>query len=93
MRDLAMVEKRGGVVGAYSQFLPTLANVKPGTEDMGPLFSRQFFLEDIMGFTSEQRIRNDKLIEEEKAALLASAEAVKEEGGDENEDSDDDLGF
>jgi hypothetical protein len=94
MRDLAMVEKRGGVVGAYSQFLPTLTNVKPGSEDMGPLFSRQFFLEDILGFTSEQRIRNDKLIEEEKAALLAAADAVKEEGGDEaDEDSGDDLGF
>ena len=69
MRDLAMVEKRGGVVGAYSQFLPTLTNVKPGSEDMGPLFSRQFFLEDILGFTSEQRIRNDKLIEEEINSL------------------------
>lgn len=93
MRELSMVEKRGGVVGSYSQFLPTLANVKPGSEEQPPLFSRQFFLEDLMGLTSEQRIRNDRLIEEEKNSLLAAAEAVKEEGGDESSEEDDDLGF
>lgn len=93
MRKLAMAEKRGGVIGAYSQFLPTLANVKPGSEDMGPLFSRQFFLEDVLGLTSEQRLRNDKLIEEEKAAILAAADAVKEEGGSDEEEGGEDLGF
>ena len=93
MRELSMAEKRGGVIGAYSQFLPTLANVKPGSEDMGPLFSRQFFLEDVLGLTSEQRLRNDRLIEEEKQSLLAAADAVKEEGGDEEDEGVDDLGF
>ena len=85
-------EKRSGVVGSLSQFLPTLDNVKPGSENLGPLFSRQFFMEDILGLTSEQRIRNDRLIAEESAEILAKADAAKEEGGDENED-DDDLGF
>ena len=70
----------------------TLDNVKPGSENLGPLFSRQFFMEDILGLTSEQRIRNDRLIAEESAEILAKADAAKEEGGDENED-DDDLGF
>lgn len=93
MRDLAMIEKRGGIVGSYSQFLPTLANSKPGAEDAGPLFSRQFFLTDLLGLTNEQRIRNDRLIEEEKAALIAAADAVKEEGGDDSDDGGDDLGF
>lgn len=93
MRSLSMCEKRGGVVGSFSQFLPTLNNVKPGAEEAQPLFSRQFFLEDILGLTSEQRIRNDKLIEEETAEIMAKAQAAKEEGGDEEDDGGDDLGF
>jgi hypothetical protein len=93
MRSLSMCEKRSGVVGSLSQFLPTLDNVKPGSENLGPLFSRQFFLEDILGLTSEQRIRNDRLIAEETQEILAKAEAAKEEGGDENDEEGDDLGF
>lgn len=93
MRSMSLSEKIGGLVGSFSQFLPTLANVKPGTEDVGPLFSRQFFLEDILGLSSEQRIRNDRLIAEEKARILAEADAAKEEGGDSEEDNGDDLGF
>ena len=93
MRDLSMAEKRGGVIGAFSQFLPNLNNVKPGAEEAPPLFSRQFFMEDILGMTSEQRLRNDKLIEEESAALLAAADAAKEEGGESEDEGGDDLGF
>lgn len=94
MRSLAMCEKRGGVIGAFSQFLPTLNNVKPGSEEAPPLFSRQFFMEDILGLTSEQRIRNDRLIQEEAEDLIAKADAAKEEGGDEgDEGGGDDLGF
>ncbi len=93
MRSLSMCEKRSGVVGSLSQFLPTLDNVKPGSENLGPLFSRQFFMEDILGLTSEQRIRNDRLIAEESAEILAKADAAKEEGGDENDEEGDDLGF
>ncbi len=94
MRSLAMCEKRGGVIGAFSQFLPTLNNVKPGSEEAPPLFSRQFFMEDILGLTSEQRIRNDRLIQEEAEELIAKADAAKEEGGDEgDEGGGDDLGF
>lgn len=95
MRSLAMCEKRGGVIGAFSQFLPTLNNVKPGSEEAPPLFSRQFFMEDILGLTSEQRIRNDKLIEEESQNIIAKADAAKEEGGDEGDEGGggDDLGF
>ena len=94
MRSLSMCEKRGGVVGSFSQFLPTPSNVKPGSEDMAPLFSRQFFLEDILGLTSEQRIRNDKLIEQETSEIIAKAQAAKEEGGEEPDDEGgDDLGF
>lgn len=93
MRALSMCEKRGGVVGSFSQFLPTLNNVKPGSEEAPPLFSRQFFLEDILGLTSEQRIRNDRLIEEEAQSIMAKADAAKEEGGGEEEGEDEDLGF
>lgn len=92
MRALAMVEKRGGIVGAFSQFLPTPANVKPGTEEAPPMFSRQFFLEDILGFTSEQRIRNDRLIEEESTELNAKSQSKSEEGAS-DDDGGDDLGF
>jgi hypothetical protein len=61
---------------------------------MAPLFSRQFFLEDILGLTSEQRIRNDKLIEQETSEIIAKAQAAKEEGGEEPDDEGgDDLGF
>ena len=93
MRALSMVEKRGGIVGSFSQFLPTPANVKPGSDEAPPMFSRQFFLEDILGFTSEQRIRNDRLIEEEAAELIAKAQAAKEEGGEDEDEEGDDLGF
>ena len=93
MRALSMVEKRGGIVGSFSQFLPTPANVKPGSDEAPPMFSRQFFLEDILGFTSEQRIRNDRLIEEEAAELNAKAQAAKEEGGADEDEEGDDLGF
>ena len=93
MRSLAMCEKRGGVIGAFSQFLPTLNNVKPGSEEARPLFSRQFFMEDLLGLTSEQRIRNDRLIEEETKEILDSAAAAKEEGGDSADEGGDDLGF
>ena len=94
MRDLTLAEKRGSVIGAISQFLPNLNNVKPGSEEAPPLFSRQFFMEDILGLTSEQRLRNNKLIEEEAQDLLNKAQAAKEEGGDtEDEGGGEDLGF
>lgn len=94
MRSLSMCEKRGSVIGAFSQFLPNLNNVKPGSEEAPPLFSRQFFMEDILGLTSEQRIRNDKLIAEESESLIAKANAAKEEGGgEEDEGGGEDLGF
>lgn len=93
MRALAMAEKRAGVVGSLSQFLPTLGNVKPGSDDARPMFSKQFFMEDILGLSQEQMARNDRLIQLETEELLNAANAAKEEGGESEEEGDEDLGF
>lgn len=90
MRELSMAEKRGTSVGAFSQFLPTLSNSKPDSEEQKPLFSRQFFLEHILGFTQEERIKNDKMIKNESEKLLRESQAAQDEGGEEDEDE---MGF
>lgn len=56
MRDLAMAEKRGGVIGTLSQFLPTGANIKPDAEELHPLFSKQFFMTKILGLSTEEML-------------------------------------
>lgn len=93
MRELALAEKRGGVLGAFATFLPSLANSKADSDEPRPLFSRQFFMEDLIGLSSEKRIKNDKLIEQEMNELIEKANAIKEEGGDSDEEGGDDLGF
>lgn len=91
MRDLNMAEKRGGVLGSFSQFLPTGGNTKPGAEELGPLFSKQFFMEKIMGLSTDEILLNKKMLENEVAALNSEAEKVKEEGG--GEEDDEGIGF
>lgn len=93
MRDLALAEKRGSVIGTLSQFLPTGANIKPDAEELGPLFSKQFFMEKILGLSTEEILLNKSMLDLEIAEIKQKADAAKEEGGDESEDEGGDLGF
>ena len=94
MRDLAMAEKRGGVVNTLSQFLPTPTNIK-GTDELGPLFSKQFFMEKILGMSTQEILLNSKMLDNEVRQMQEQAEAVAAEGGDKGDDAGggDDLGF
>lgn len=93
MRDLTLAEKRGSVLSMLSQFLPTTTNIKPGSEELAPLFSKQYFMEKILGLSTQDILLNNKMLEEEIKQMNEEAEAAAtnnpEEGGDEGGD----LGF
>lgn len=93
MRDLTLAEKRGSVLSMLSQFLPTTTNIKPGSEELSPLFSKQYFMEKILGLSTQDILLNNKMLEEEIKQMNEEAEAAAannpEEGGDEGGD----LGF
>lgn len=93
MRDLALAEKRGGVIGTLSQFLPTGANIKDDAEELHPLFSRQYFMEKILGMSTSELLLNDAMLKREIEEMKTKAAAAKEEGGEEGEDEGGDLGF
>ena len=93
MRDLALAEKRGATIGTLSQFLPTPTNIKPDAEELGPLFSRQFFMEKMLGLSTEEMLLNKAMLDREIEEMQKKADAAKEEGGDEEGDGGDDLGF
>lgn len=81
MRDLALAEKRGGVIGTLSQFLPTTNNIKPGAEELAPLFSKQFFMEKILGLSTQDMLLNNKMLESEIKQMTEEAQAAQAEGG------------
>jgi hypothetical protein len=93
MRDLALAEKRGATIGTLSQFLPTPTNIKPDAEELGPLFSRQFFMEKMLGLSTEEMLLNKAMLDREIEEMKKKADAAKEEGGDEENEGGDDLGF
>lgn len=95
MRDLNLAEKRGSVLSMLSQFLPTTTNIKPGSEELAPLFSKQFFMEKILGLTTQDILLNNKMLEEEVKHMNEDAQAAAAEGGDEGDNGDEggDLGF
>jgi hypothetical protein len=92
MRDLNLAEKRGSVIGTLSQFLPTSTNIKPGAEELAPLFSKQFFLERILGMSTQDILLNNKMLEGEIKQMREESEANANEGGEEP-DAGTDLGF
>lgn len=95
MRDLALAEKRGSVLSMLSQFLPTTTNIKPGSEELAPLFSKQYFMEKILGLTTQDILINNKMLEQEIKQMNEEAEAAAAQGGGEEEGGDGgaDLGF
>ena len=95
MRDLNLAEKRGSVLSMLSQFLPTTTNIKPGSEELAPLFSKQFFMEKILGLTTQDILLNNKMLEEEVKHMNEEVQAAAAEGGDEGDNGDEggDLGF
>jgi len=96
LRELAHAEKVGGLIGTFSQFLPTLTNSKDSSEDLQPIFSKQYFMEKILCMTSDDILLNQKLLDEEKKKLIDKANAAKDESAPEDTDESeqgDDLGF
>lgn len=91
IRELAHVEKLGGIIGSLSQFLPTLTNSKDNSEDLGPIFSKKFFLTNMLKMTTDELVENEQYLEEEKNELITRASAAKEESSPEDEDED--MGF
>lgn len=69
--DLQRAKDIAEVIGTLSQFTPRF-----DVENV-PLFSRTFLLKNILGFTEEEIIENDKLINEESQAILATLEYLK----------------
>ena len=69
--DIQRAKDIAEVIGTLSQFTPRF-----DVENI-PLFSRTFLLKNILGFTEEEIIENDKLINEESQAILATLEYLK----------------
>lgn len=95
MRDLNMAEKRGSVIGTLSQFLPTTSNTKIGSEELAPIFSRQFFMEKILGMSTQDILLNNKMLENEIKQMRVEAEAAAQEGGGQGDEAGggNDFGF
>lgn len=97
IRQVALWEKMGGVVGQFQSMLPTLANSKPDSEEPKPLFSRQYLYEGILHMTDSDIIKNQDCIKEESEAILEAAKASSDESApaDKEEDleGDDEIGF
>lgn len=96
MRDLALSEKRGSVLSMLSQFLPTSSNIKPGSDELAPLFSKQFFMEKILGLSTQDILLNNKMLETEIKQMNEEAEAAvaaNPEGGESDDGGAGDLGF
>ena len=69
--DIQRAKDIAEVIGTLSQFTPRF-----DVENI-PLFSRTFLLKNILGFTEEEIIENDKLINEESQAILSTLEYLK----------------
>lgn len=95
MRDLALSEKRGSVLSMLSQFLPTSSNIKPGSDELAPLFSKQFFMEKILGLSTQDILLNNKMLESEIKQMTEEAEAAAAANpeGEGDEGGAGDLGF
>ena len=91
IRELAHVEKLGGIIGSLSQFLPTLTNSKDNSEDLGPIFSKKYFLTNMLKMTTDEIVENEQYLEEEKNDIIARASAASEESSPEDEEED--MGF
>lgn len=98
IRKLAVWEKMGGVVSQLQSLLPTLATAKPDNEELGPLFSRQYLYESILGMSDRDILKNQECIKQECEALIENSKAHEEEAEPEDkeedlEGGDDDIGF
>ncbi|MCQ2210088.1 MAG: portal protein [Paludibacteraceae bacterium] len=92
IREMSFAEKIGGVMGSFSTFLPTLANSSPTSEEINPVFSKQFVMEKFFGLTTDEIITNDEMVEKEKQKILDAAKKAKEEAaanGEDDEEEDD----
>lgn len=97
IRQLAVWEKMGGILGQLQTMLPSLANAKADSEEAKPLISRQYLYENILHMSDADILKNQQCIREECEALLEDAKAAQEEAAPEDQDEDleggDDIGF
>lgn len=92
IKEIATAEKLGGIIGSFSQFLPSLTNSQDTSEELGPIFSKQFFLQNILKMSSDDIIENQRLLDIEKQKIIDRANAAKEESAPE-EGEEEDMGF
>ena len=93
IRELANAEKLGGILGSFSQFLPTLGNSKDTSEDLRPIFSKKYFLSNILKLPTDDIIEIEKSVEEEMQELVDRAQQAKDESAPEDSEEGDDLDF
>lgn len=97
IRQLAVWEKMGGILGQLQNMLPTLANSKPDSEEPKPLLSSQYLYSAILHMSDSDILNNQQWIKQESEALLEAAKAAKDESAPEDEDEDlegdDDIDF
>lgn len=94
-REMALAEKRSSIISGVAELMPTRDNVKDDSESAPPMFSKDFVMKDMCGYSTEQLMSNQKSLEAETAALKTQMAAAKEEGGDESEEEggDGDMEF
>jgi hypothetical protein len=88
IRQLAVWEKMGGIVGQLQSMLPTLANSKPDSEEPKPLFSRQYLYENVLHMSDADILKNQECIRQEQEALLEDAKAREDEAAPEDKPED-----
>lgn len=88
IRQLAVWEKMGGIIGQLQGMLPTLANSKPDSEEPKPLFSRQYLYENVLHMSDADILKNQECIRQEQEALLEDAKAREDEAAPEDKPED-----
>lgn len=92
-RAMGEAEKRSGILGTVSTMLPTRGNIKDDGEEAPPIFSKQFVFEEMLGYNTEQYLKNEAMLDREIAALKEKVDAAKKEGGDSEEVDEGDMDY
>ena len=90
IREISLAEKIGGIIGSFAQYMPTLANSKPDSEDQRPLFSREYLYKKLLSMSTADIKDNEDTIQTEMKALTDKASEKTTEGGAKPEEADND---
>lgn len=83
LRSMTLAEKRVGILGSVSNNLPTRSNIKDDSDEQSPLFSTNYVLQEMLGMSSEEILKNKEMLNNEIDSLTESSESIEVEGGDE----------